>query len=232
MKIYALRTISFLALSLFIISSCLSQDCSRFYPFSGNVKGELTSYDKKGKVVAVVTYTVKDISSSEGLETATIASEVTDKKGNQIVETSYNITCTGNGISMDFNSLMSPELLGQYKDIDIDVTGTNVELPNDLSPGQTLPDADLNMNLNMSGLEMNISVMMIDREVQNKESITTPAGTFDCYVITYTSKMKMGVGRTGSSKQWVAEGVGLVKQEDYNKKGKLTGSSMLTSFSK
>ncbi|MFT5891771.1 MAG: hypothetical protein ACI9Y7_001878 [Dokdonia sp.] len=79
---------------------------------------------------------------------------------------------------------------------------------------------------------MNISVMMIDRKVQNKESITTPAGTFECYVITYTSKMKMGIGRTGSSKQWVAEGVGLVKQEDYNKKGKLTGSNMLTSFSK
>lgn len=232
MKTYTLRIISFLALSIVTISSCLSQDCSRFYPFSENVKGELTSYDKKGKIVAVVTYQVKEISSSGGLETATITSEVKDKKGDQIVETSYNITCTGNGISIDFNSIMSPELLEQYKDIEIDVTGTNVELPNNLSPGQTLPDADLNMKLDMGGLEMNISVMMIDRKVQNKESITTPAGTFECYVITYTSKMKMGIGRTGSSKQWVAEGVGLVKQEDYNKKGKLTGSNMLTSFSK
>lgn len=232
MKTYRLRIISFLALSIITISSCLSQDCSRFYPFSEGVTGELTSYDKKGKVVAVVTYQVKEVSSSGGLETATISSDVKDKKGDQIVDTSYNITCTGNGISMDFNSIMNPELLEQYKDIEVDVTGTNVELPNNLSPGQTLPDADLNMELDMGGIVMNISVMMIDREVQNKESITTPAGTFECYVITYTSKMKMGVGRTGSSKQWIAEDVGLVKQEDYNKKGKLTGSSMLTSFSK
>ncbi len=232
MKAYTVRIISFLALSIFTISSCLSQDCSRFYPFSENVTGELTSYDKKGKVIAVVTYHVQEVSSSGGLETATITSEVKDKKGDQIVETSYNITCTGNGISMDFNSIMNPELLQQYKDIEVDVTGTNVELPNDLSSGQTLPDADLNMELDMGGLGMNISVMMIGRKVQNKESITTPAGTFECYVIKYTSKIKMGVGRTGSSKQWIAEDVGLVKQEDYNKKGKLTGSSMLTSFSK
>jgi hypothetical protein len=35
-----------------------------------------------------------------------------------------------------------------------------------------------------------------------------------------------------SSKEWYAEGVGLVKSEIYNKKGKLMGYSELTSFEK
>lgn len=226
------KYISTLLLCCIFSLGITAQDCSRFYPFSEGISAELTSYDKKGKVTAKVTYDVISISNSDGLDTATINSTVSDKNNEQIAETSYNLTCTGSGISMDFNSIMSPELFEQYKDIDIDVSGTNVELPNDLSVGQTLPDADLNMQLNMGGIGMNISVMMIDRKVQGKESLSTPAGTFDCFVITYTSKLKMGIGRTGSAKQWIAEGVGLVKQEDYNKKGKLTGSSQLTAFSK
>ncbi|MFT5942941.1 MAG: hypothetical protein ACI9Q4_002208, partial [Sediminicola sp.] len=33
-----------------------------------------------------------------------------------------------------------------------------------------------------------------------------------------------------SAKQWLAENIGMVKQENYNKKGKMTGGSILTAF--
>jgi hypothetical protein len=42
----------------------------------------------------------------------------------------------------------------------------------------------------------------------------------------------MGIKITGSAKQWLAEGVGMVKQESFNKKGKLTGYTELTAFTK
>lgn len=44
--------------------------------------------------------------------------------------------------------------------------------------------------------------------------------------------MKMGFKSTGTSKQWIAKEVGMVKQEEYNKKGKLMSSSQLTAFHK
>jgi hypothetical protein len=40
----------------------------------------------------------------------------------------------------------------------------------------------------------------------------------------------MGIKRLGSSKQWFAEGIGMVKSEEYNKKGKFIGKSVLTKF--
>lgn len=40
----------------------------------------------------------------------------------------------------------------------------------------------------------------------------------------------MGIKIRGSAKQWYSENVGMVKQENYNKKGKLMGSSLLTLF--
>ena len=79
-----------------------------------------------------------------------------------------------------------------------------------------------------------MNIITKDRTVVARENITTPAGTFDCYAITYTSelKMNMGMNQINNGKQWISEGVGMVKQEDYNAKGKLTGSSVLTEFNK
>ena len=69
--------------------------------------------------------------------------------------------------------------------------------------------------------------------MEKKESVNTPAGTYECYVITQDNVSEtMGVKQTMQSKLWLAEGVGMVKQETYNKKGDLMSKSELTSFKK
>lgn len=122
----------------------------------------------------------------------------------------------------------------QFKDMDTEVTGTNLVLPNNLSVGQTLPDASIDIKISMSGINMDVATKIINRKVIGRESITTPAGTFDCYVITSTTElaMTMGMNQSSNAKEWIAEGVGMVKHEDYNKKGKLTNSSLLTALNK
>lgn len=209
-----------------------SQDCSAFYPFEEGINFQVTNYTNKGKIVAVTDHTVKSISTSGGTATATINSVVKDKKGETLTDGDYQINCAGNEVSIDVKSLMSPDLFDQFEGMKTDITGTNVVIPSNLSVGQSLPDASMKMDIDMGGIPMSMSVFMTDRTVDGTETITTPAGSFDCYVISYTSNIKMGMNRTGKAKQWLAKGVGMVKQEDYNKKGKLTGSSLLTSFSK
>jgi hypothetical protein len=53
--------------------------------------------------------------------------------------------------------------------------------------------------------------------VQGKESITTPAGTWDCFKITYHSKVviKIGIGIPANADvtEWYAPGFGVVKTE-------------------
>lgn len=208
------------------------QDCSAFYPFEEGISFQITNYSKKGKVVAVADHTVNSIITSGGSATATINTIVKDHKGETLTDGEYQIICTGNEVSIDVKSLMSPNMFDQFEGMTTEITGTNVVIPSDLSAGQTLPDASMKMDIDMSGITMSMTVLMTDRVVEGIETITTPAGSFECYVITYTSDIKMGMNRTGKAKQWLAKGVGMVKQEDYNKKGKLTGSSLLTEFSK
>lgn len=225
-----MKTKILILISIFFISfSSESQNaCKAYYPFEEGTKFEITNYNKKGKKEGVVNYEITNVENN----VATIKTIIFDAKGKEITTTDYKITCEGNSISIDFKSLINPDMFKQYKGMEMDITGTNVELPNDLNVGQSLKDANMNMEINMGGIKMNMSVDMLNRTVDKKESITTPAGTFNCFALSYDNEMKMGMKITFKIKEWIAEGVGVVKNESYNKNGKLMGYSELTSFSK
>lgn len=227
-----MKTSVFGLMFIFCIFVGTAQDCNNYYPMIEGLAAQVTSYDKKGKAVAVVDYEIKEVRSNGDEKIATISSVVKDKKGDLITNSIFDVRCNGEVVSIDFKSLMSPQLMEQYKNMDFELTGTDIIIPNDLKVGDKLPDSNMEMIMNMAGMNMKMNVIMKDREVTGQENITTPAGSFDCHVITYTSQFNMGITKTGTSKQWLAKDVGMVKQEDYNGNGKLTSSSLLTAFSK
>lgn len=209
--------------------SAISQNvCSTYYPFKSGTKFQITNFDKKGKKESVVDHDIVSVENN----LATISTKITDDKGKEITNTTYSITCYGDGVSIDFKSMMNPELFKQYKDMELEMSGTNIDLPNHLNVGQTLKDAQLNMTLNMGGIKMNMNLDMVNRKVNTQALITTAAGTFNCFALSYTTQMKMGIQQTFEIKEWIAEGVGMVKSETYNKSGKLMGYSELTSITK
>ena len=82
---------------------------------------------------------------------------------------------------------------------------------------------------------MTMTIKILNRKVESKESITTPAGTFSCFKITYdmessTKIMGMNTNVKLSSIDYLAEGIGVVKTESYDKKGELSGYSLLTAY--
>jgi hypothetical protein len=219
-----------LIIILFISQIAIAQDCSTFYPFEEGSVSEITSYDKKQRVAAILEYSVVESSGDK----ASLQAIIKDKKGKLLTKTQYNLICNNDGIEIDFKSMYNPQMMMQFENMETKVTGTNIVLPNNLSVGDELPDANMKINISMSGINMNTAVTMSQRKVVGKEEVTTSAGTFDCYVITYTNNVEasMGISMETTSKQWIAKGVGMVKQEDYNKKGKISSSSMLTAFKK
>ncbi|MFV9552374.1 hypothetical protein [Algibacter sp. PT7-4] len=225
MKTKILLLIITLCISLSSVSQSL---CSAYYPFEEGTKFEITNYNKKGKKEGVVKYEVTHITNN----VATVKTVIYDEKDKEITTTNYKITCQGNSISIDFKSLMNPDMFKQYKDMKTDITGTNIELPNDLEVGQSLKDANMKMAIDMGGIKMNTTIDMLNRKVNKQETITTPTGTYKCFVLSYDSQMKMGMKMSFKFKEWIAKGIGMVRNESYNKNGKLMGYSELTSFTK
>jgi hypothetical protein len=208
------------------------QECSRYYPMKEGTSFQYTSYDKKGKEQGTMNYRITEASGGVGSTSATMNMTYTDDKGKEVVSSNYTLSCSENTVHIDYESLLSNEMMQQFEDMEMEVTGTDVELPNDLSVGQNLPDANVDVKMSMGGINMNMNVETINRKVEKKESVTTPAGSFDCYVIYSETKSKMMLANnTFPNRLWLAEGVGMVKQETYNKNGKLMGSMVLTLFS-
>lgn len=232
-----MKKLLFLSSLLFLVTAYgIGQiNCSKYYPFEEGTNFQYTTTNHKGKVEGTADYKVTKVSSSGPETTAEMSISFKDKKQEEIFISGYKIACTPTGVKIDFESLIPPAMLEQYKDMEVemDITGTDIELPNDLSVGQDLADANITMSINVSGLKMKTIVNMIHRKVEKKEQVTTSAGTYDCYVIYSENESQvMGIKKTFPSKLWLAEGVGMVKQESYKKAGELLSSTELTAFSK
>ena len=225
--------VAFLVVSFFAQHTFAQSNCSKFYPLEEGSSFQYTMYDKKGKPDGTTDYTITNVSDSGGDTTATMQMKFSDKKGKEVFNSDYSFTCTGSGIKIDYNSLLPSGMLEQYEGMEYEITGTDIEVPNDLSVGQTLDDANMAMSIDMAGMNMGINVNMINRKVEKKESVTTPAGTFDCFVIYGDNETKtMGITHVFPNRLWLAEGVGMVKQETYKKDGGLMSSMALTEFVK
>lgn len=221
---------------LLTITICSAQnECSKFYPMEEGSAFQYTNYDKKGKTEGTVDYTISKVTADGSTTNATYDMKLTDKKGKEIFKSNYEISCEDGTVSIDYESLFPSQMLQQYSEMDIemDITGTDIKLPNDLSVGQDLEDANVSIAMNMGGIKMNTTIDQTSRKVEKKESITVPAGTFDCYLVTETNITKtMGATIEMSSKMWLAEGVGLVQQESYKKNGNLMSRMALTKLGK
>ena len=76
---------------------------------------------------------------------------------------------------------------------------------------------------------MTMTMNIFNRSIVGEESISTPAGTFDCIKMTYDFDSKMGIIKVrGSAEQWYTKDQVMVQSITKNKKGKEIGKSVLT----
>ena len=217
--------------TFFTYSGFAQMNCSKYYPMTEGTSFQYTNYDKKGKTDGTSTYLVTKVETSGQETVATMSVQLSDKKDKEVMQSTYEVVCSEGGIKIDFESLVPTAMLQQYKEMEVAMTGTDIELPNELSVGQKLADANVTMSINMSGMSMKTIVNMVNRNVEKQESITTEAGTFDCFVIYSKNETQiMGMTKVFPSRLWLAEGVGMVMQESYKESGDLMSSTKLTMF--
>ena len=79
---------------------------------------------------------------------------------------------------------------------------------------------------------MNLVVKIINRKVVGNETVTVPAGTFECYKITYDMETKMMMKINSSVSEYINMGAGIIKTETHDSKGKILGTTILTELKK
>lgn len=217
---------------LFYVSS-IGQNCAGFYSFIEDSSFELSSYNRKDKVVSVTKYQVNSILSEGSSAKANVTSEVFDEKGKLIAGGEMDIKCYTDFYEIDLKNMLSPEMLGAYKNMEISYDGNTLNMPSKLTVGMELQGGDSEITISNSGMKiMTMKININDRKVVGSEKITTPAGTFDCYKLTHKLSIKALVNFNFKVEEWYSEGIGLVRSKNYKQNGKMSSYTELTSYKK
>lgn len=213
----------------FVSSIALAQtDCKPYVPAEEGTLWEISNYNAKGKLNGRIVYELKEKIVNGDDMTFVIHHSTYDKKGKELYNSSFEAHCISGKFKMDMTYKMDGARLAGYDNMEVDVDASDFEIPDmQAAAGTALADGTLKVAVG-GGIGLNMTVDITDRLIENHEQMTTAAGTFDCIVLSQKVSTKMIIGVKGSSKEWYAENVGMVRSESYNKKGKMIGYSELT----
>ncbi len=213
-----------------------AQNCNTFLYMTNNAEVEMTVYDRRGKQSGVQTWKITDVKNDGAGYQSTINTSFKDEKGKEIVKGAGTYKCNNGMLQADIRMAMPQEQM-QQGTTDVSMETAYLEYPYSMSVGQALNDAGLTMDMKMNtGMNAQVDFKQNNRKVLGKENVSTPAGSWDAYVISYDGTLKMKMGPMGipmnfTAKEWFVPGVGIVKTETY-RKGKLAGSTVITSIKK
>ncbi len=227
-----LKTILFALFStVFLDAQAQNDDCNGYFAYKQGTKVELTCYDKKDKVSTLLKYEVKKNESSGNKTTVLFYNETLDDKGALLAKGDYNIECKDGQIYADVRNISS-FAAPKTADVEMSFTGDKIIYPHNLKQGQKLADANMQIKGSMAnaGLNLiNMNISLTNRSVEGFESVNTPAGTFECVKISYDTDVKGGLFKfSGKSIEYLAKGIGIVKSESFDSKGKKSSSMLLT----
>ena len=190
----------------------------------------MSAYGTTNNLLSVTNYEISHIRQTLNGKTAFLSAVNRDvsKKRDTLEQSNYEIECTSKSVVFNHRNVVPAFLYDEYSNLEFDISRIALEVPKDLKVGQSLDDAVLEIDILATPIKHKIKYLLKNRCVTATETITTPAGTFNCIVIESKTSMKPQNENAGFVKHWFAEGVGFIKQVDYNKKGQVSSVNILT----
>jgi hypothetical protein len=200
----------FIITLLSVTLKLFAQDCSQYMFMKKNRVIESTSYNKKGDVLRKVVSTVTNITTTNGVTTASVSAEYFDKSGKSDGKKSIAYKCDGSKFMMDIGGGGTGKAGASDK-----LSVSSLEYPTDMKVGDHLSGATSEMENKIGGTITTATSQITDRTVVGKENITTPAGTWSCLKITYKTTVTLKgykmAPQTIESAEWYAPNFGIIK---------------------
>lgn len=199
-----------------------AQECNTYFPMKEGTTFEIHSFNGTGKLEGSSTHKViKSTISTGHVESTVHMSKYDEKKKEHIGEQEYTVKCKNGNYFVDMRSIITQEQLKSMKGFDVRINSDTLDIPSQPRVGQQLRDGKLTIDVENDGIAIvSMHSNVTNRKIEAIETITTPAGTFECIKITYDIQYKMVFKSSGRAEEWYALGVGLVQSKTYDGKGK------------
>jgi len=215
-----LKHITAIAIATLFLFVARAQDCSRFLFLQKDKTIEMTISNKKHEPNGKQVYTVSDVSNGGGTTTGKLNSEMLDRKGKSMAKANSSVQCNGGVFSIDMKMMLPQQQAEQAGQSETQVSGQAmyIDYPNNIKVVDQLKDGNLSMDIKRGGMTQTLTMTITDRKVLGQESVTTPAGTWDCFKISAHTHLSIKTGPIGipfniDYTEWYAPGFGVVKSE-------------------
>ena len=223
---------------LLLLFTRTTAQCSNFYFLMRNAEVEMTIYDGKGKLTGVQTWKIREIKMDGAGTSSQVESVLVDGEGKEVSRGGGRFRCSGSLFKADLRMNLPQQQQAAFQAWESSVNEGFIEYPAILQDGQSLLNTGMSVELKgKSGLKTHVDFQQTGRKVEGKETIDSPAGTWEAYKISYeatvTTKLAgIGIPFHFKAAEWFVPGFGIVKSETYSKKGKLVASTLLTAIKK
>jgi hypothetical protein len=227
---------SVIAVALLSSFTLLPGDCKKIIFFTEGTSTTMTSYNDDGKITGSTKTLYSKVTKTASGASVLAHQDNYDKKGKLSTSSDFSIKCDNGVLVFDMKMAMPQQQQDAYKDMEMTMEGNNLEYPSELVVGNSLKDADVKFTFKTKdGVVMpmsNLSIKISNRKIEAKESVTTPAGTFECFKLSEFVETKTLFTIKAKSIVWFNQEVGTVKTESYKESGKFLGKSELTELKK
>jgi len=223
-----MKKLFLLTVIVFGILSLKAQET--FFPTKEGMVLIYKSFDKKDKLSGMMKYTIEKVNVSGSDIDITYLCESLDNKEKLVFKEEITVHQKGDVLYVDMGNFLNKSAFQQEGKIpaEVEVKGNNMEIPLNPSPGQTLPDANIEMAMKMGFVNMKMSAAVTNRKVEAIEDISVSGGTFKCYKFSGdVNTVALGIKVQAKTVEWFAKGIGTVKTESYDKKGEMIGRTEL-----
>lgn len=211
-----------------LIGKSRAQCTNPFYEFKEGTRIYMQNYDDKDQLQGRTESEIKNVTSTANGYKMTMAAKIFDKDNELISDGEYGMECDNGTVKMDLSGFVPAQSLSAFGSMEVEIKMKEMEMPAKLFPGQKLKDASLTISTVNSPFTISLKLDMKNRQVEGKERVTTPAGTFDCYKVTYDMIMDFMMGSmTMKNVQFITEKLGAVRTETYDSDGKLLNYTVL-----
>ena len=210
-----------------------AQSCELYTDYSEGTTTKMVHYDQKDKVTGVTTTTVKELKSTP-VDFHIVMEQHYDNLDEYTFSSEFEVHCKNGDITVSMGNFIDPTTMEAYEDMEFKVQADDLSIPSGAKPGDVLNDGSVSVSVESgTPIPINIVATVSNRRVTAKETITTPAGSFDCLKIEYDMLTEVSFLKIRSQiAEYHNKKHGTIRSETLNKKGKLKSYTQLEEITK
>ncbi|MGO4289065.1 TapB family protein [Chitinophaga sp. RAB17] len=231
-----MKSLLIFLLPLCYVTPAIAQDCKGFYYLLNNAEIEMTVYDGSGAATGKTIYKVNNVHKDGDGVISDFSNTYYDKNSKQVATSTGHFKCSGNGAAVDMK--MNFPSMPNTTDTKMEgkSNGAFLDYPSHMQVGQELQGGSYEMKNKVKGMEMVLSYTIRNRRVTGRENVTTAAGSWNCYVISYDLDFQMTmmnkvIPRKFTAVEWFAPAFGPIKTASFSE-GKKMGGTLITGLKK